>query len=98
MKHLKSSEEKVKSDLMPNLPDLDRGWAWVVLVASFVAHMFIGASMYAVGIIHIALLGRYRQDISKTAWVGALHSAIIAAGGMYTIYSRTSMTRTPLEP
>ena len=62
--------------------DLDRGWAWFIMAGSFVAHMMIGASTYAVGIIHLALLERYQHGVSRTAFVGALHSALISAGGM----------------
>ena len=65
-------------------PDLDKGWAWVVLVASFVSFMLHGGTMYAVGIIHLALLERYREDVSKTAWTGALQSALISVGGLFT--------------
>ena len=41
--------------------------------------------MYAVGIIHLALLERYREDVSQTAWTGALQSALISVGGLFTI-------------
>ena len=67
------------------LPDLDKGWAWVVLLASFGSMMLLGGTMYAVGIIHIALLERYKEDVSKTAWTGALQSAIISVGGLLYI-------------
>ena len=38
--------------------------------------------MYAVGIIHLALLERYQEEVSKTAWTGALQSALISVGGL----------------
>ena len=69
----------------PCFSDLDRGWAWVVLVASFGCFFLIGGTMYAVGIIHIALLERYGQELSKTSVVGALHSAVMSIGGSYNV-------------
>ena len=80
---MKENEKKYKLEECPVFSDLDRGWAWVIVLGSFIAHMMIGASTYAVGIIHIALLERYRHGVSRTAFVGALHSALISAGGMY---------------
>lgn len=70
----------------PSCSDLDRGWSWVVLAASFGSFMLIGGTMYAVGIIHIALLDRYKQDVATTAWVGAIHSALMSVGGMYNTF------------
>ena len=75
--------------------DLDRGWSWVVLVASFVSLMMIGTSIYAVGIIHIALLERYEQDVSRTAWVGSVHSAMIAAAGRYRLSGCVNINEPP---
>ena len=80
---MKENEKKYKLEDGAVFSDLDRGWAWVIVIGSFVAHMMIGASTYAVGIIHLALLERYQHSISRTAFVGALHSALVSAGGMY---------------
>ena len=71
-----------KADESPVFSDLDRGWAWFILAASFVSLMMIGTSIYAVGIIHIALLERFHQEVSRTSLVGGVHSAMIAAAGM----------------
>lgn len=76
-------EKTEKSGQSSDFPDLDKGWAWVVLVASFGSFMLLGGTMYAVGIIHIALLERYGEDVSKTAWAGALHSALMSVGGLF---------------
>ena len=65
--------------------DLDGGWSWVILAASFGSFMLLGGTMYAVGIIHIALLDSFKQDVASTAWVGAIHSALMSVGGMNSI-------------
>ena len=77
-----SKKEEEGEQKTPNFSDLDRGWAWVILLASFGSFLVIGGSVYGVGIIHIALLERYGQDITKTSWVGALHSSMINIGGI----------------
>lgn len=61
---------------------LDTGWAWAVLFASFGVFCILGGKMYAVGIIHAALLERYRESLSLTSWAGALHTALFSLGGM----------------
>ena len=55
--------ESKNSPSNTQFPDLDNGWAWVVLVASFCSFMLLGATMYAVGIIHLALLERYQEKV-----------------------------------
>ena len=67
----------------PVAHDLDHGWAWVVMFASFGSFLIIGGNIYGAGIIHIALLERYGQDVTKTSWVGALLSSMINIGGKY---------------
>ena len=87
MAAIKSSEQdEDQLQQTPNFSDLDKGWAWVVLLASFGSFLIIGGSVYGVGIIHIALLERYKQDVTTTAWVGALHSALMNLGGRKQIY------------
>ena len=61
--------------------DLDTGWAWMEMIASFGTFCLIGGTMYAVGIIHSTLLDQFNESVSLTSWAGALHSALISAGG-----------------
>ena len=77
-----SSKSNIDVQGSPVFSDLDRGWSWVVMLASFGSFLIIGGSVYVVGIIHLALLNRYQQDISTTAWVGAVHSAMMDIGGI----------------
>lgn len=62
--------------------DLDSGWAWATLIASFGIFCLLGSSMYAVGIIHSVFLDRYGESVSLTSWAGALHTALYSLGGM----------------
>ncbi|WAR22072.1 MOT14-like protein [Mya arenaria] len=69
-------------EVEPEFSDLDTGWAWVVLVASFFSFALFGGSMYSAGIIHNALLERFQASVGLTAWVGALHTGILLLGGL----------------
>ncbi|XP_053406873.1 monocarboxylate transporter 12-like [Mercenaria mercenaria] len=61
--------------------DLDRGWAWVILFASFGTFCLLGGSVYSVGIIQSVLLQRYKESVSLTSWPGALNTALMSLGG-----------------
>ncbi|XP_052771086.1 monocarboxylate transporter 12-B-like [Mya arenaria] len=60
--------------------DLDTGWAWMVLIASFLTFCLVGAAIYAVGITHAVLLDKYGASVAVTSWAGALHSALNTLG------------------
>lgn len=81
-KALKEADhDQAYQDNYQDFSDLDTGWAWVVLFASFGTFFLIGNSMYAVGIIHSSLLERYGEKVSLTSWAGALHTAMMSLGG-----------------
>ncbi|KAL4232009.1 hypothetical protein ACF0H5_009587 [Mactra antiquata] len=56
--------------------DMDTGISWVVLVASFFTSFLLGGALYAVGIIHSALMDKYQESVALTSWAGALHTAL----------------------
>ncbi|XP_052771070.1 LOW QUALITY PROTEIN: monocarboxylate transporter 2-like [Mya arenaria] len=88
MKEIGLKKDAVNLAIEPELSDLDTGWAWVVLVASFYSFALIGGSMYSVGIIHSVLLEHFQASVVLMAWVGALHTGIMSLGGLLS----TAMT------
>ncbi|KAK7480992.1 hypothetical protein BaRGS_00027807 [Batillaria attramentaria] len=60
---------------------VDRGWAWVVLVASLGCNYLTGFLPYSVGVIHVALLDKFQEDVTSTAWAGAIYSSLQMLGG-----------------
>ncbi|XP_046559513.1 monocarboxylate transporter 12-like, partial [Haliotis rubra] len=61
----------------------------VVLFASF-ATMLCGPSIvYASGVIHVALLEGFQEDVTVTAWVGSLFSCMFALTGLGTGLAQT---------
>lgn len=79
-------QDQCQPDDGQDFSDLDSGWAWVIMFASFGTFFLIGNSMYAVGIIHSSLLDRYGEEVSLTSWAGALHTAFMSLGGNSTCY------------
>ncbi|KAK3105411.1 hypothetical protein FSP39_024648 [Pinctada imbricata] len=46
----------------------DHGWAWVVMLASFGAHVIHGFFLYAIGVVNVAFLDRFDHDVGKASW------------------------------
>ncbi|XP_052791883.1 uncharacterized protein LOC128226024 [Mya arenaria] len=65
--------------------DLDKGWAWVVLIACFFALCILGNAQLSVGIIHEVLLERHGACLAVTSWAGALNVALVSL----TVHGRT---------
>ncbi|KAL4230696.1 transmembrane transport [Mactra antiquata] len=58
-------------------PDIDRGWAWVVMIAAYLGTILQGTSLFTGGVIHIALLNKFKEGQAKTSLVGALNSGLL---------------------
>lgn len=67
-------------------PDVDRGWAWVVLVLSYLGMTIYGTFAFSTGILQAEILEAIEPDIQKTAWVGATHLCIISLSGEAVCY------------
>ena len=63
------------------LADIDGGWAWVVMVASFGCFILCGGVTYTSGVLHSVLLNRYNAQVSVTAWASGLYTALISMSG-----------------
>lgn len=70
-----------ENDTDPTFDDLDRGWSWVVMLACFASFFIQGGAMYAVGILHSALLDKYEGSVSMTSWAGGLYVSLCSLAG-----------------
>ncbi|XP_052791882.1 monocarboxylate transporter 13-like [Mya arenaria] len=61
-----------------NFRDIDRGWAWIVLIACFFSFCILGNAQFSVGIMHAALLEKHGASLAVTSWAGALHVALVS--------------------
>ncbi|XP_071086397.1 monocarboxylate transporter 2-like [Haliotis cracherodii] len=51
--------------------DIDHGYAWVALMATFSIQFIIGVISYSTGVINIAIMEEVEDDITKTSWIGS---------------------------
>ncbi|KAK7092735.1 monocarboxylate transporter 12-like [Littorina saxatilis] len=59
---------------------VDSGYAWVILLASVGCNYVNGVLVYFVGVIHVELLIKFQDDVTTTAWVGAVYSSLQMLG------------------
>lgn len=70
---------------------IDQGWAWVVLMACFLALVSVGGGMYSVSITNVVFLQVFKQSKAITSWAGALHSSLMQIAGKYIKYCSKSV-------
>lgn len=71
--------------LKPN-PDIDGGWAWMIVLASFLVHILIMGSQMALGVLNMEWLEEFSQSRGLTAWVSSLSMGITLIVGMSLYY------------
>ncbi|XP_028650492.1 monocarboxylate transporter 14-like [Erpetoichthys calabaricus] len=68
-----NSEVKCKQeDDWKTHPDIDGGWAWMIVFASFIIHVLIMGSQMALGILYVEWLDEFKESRGLTAWIGSL--------------------------
>ncbi|XP_060082430.1 monocarboxylate transporter 9-like [Ylistrum balloti] len=60
----------------------DKGWSWVVMVASFFIHGLNGSILYGAGIIQVSLLDRFNRSVSLTSWAGGIFIFFMSSAGV----------------
>ncbi|XP_059151984.1 uncharacterized protein LOC131938104 [Physella acuta] len=82
--NLKNSTEDLRSlTKFQEIPDLDQGWAWVVLAAAFWASTLLGATVYAAGVLMSAIMEEINPDLTKVAWVGSVNVFVMYLTGPF---------------
>ena len=71
-------ERAIKTD-----PDIDHGWAWVVLFAATSTQVITSTMIYCTGVIHFALLQKYQGNNAYTSLIGSLNSSLLSLVGVY---------------
>ncbi|KAG8445502.1 hypothetical protein GDO86_010315 [Hymenochirus boettgeri] len=57
-------------------PNIDRGWAWMVVLSSFLVHLLVMGSQMALGILNMEWLEEFNQSRGLTAWISSLSMGI----------------------
>ncbi|KAL2775270.1 monocarboxylate transporter 14 [Daubentonia madagascariensis] len=74
-------DPKDKKTLKPH-PDIDRGWAWMMVLSSFFVHILIMGSQMALGVLNVEWLEEFHQSRGLTAWVSSLSMGITLIVGL----------------
>nr|XP_013799842.1 PREDICTED: monocarboxylate transporter 14 [Apteryx mantelli mantelli] len=68
--------------VQPN-PNVDGGWAWMIVLSSFLVHILIMGSQMALGILNMEWLEEFNQSRGLTAWVSSLSMGITLIVGPF---------------
>ncbi|XP_053567434.1 monocarboxylate transporter 14 [Bombina bombina] len=77
-KNLKDKAEARSVD-----PNIDGGWAWMVVLSSFLVHLLVIGSQMALGILNMEWLEEFNQSRGLTAWVSSLSMGITLIVGPF---------------
>lgn len=66
---------------MASKADVDQGWAWLVLIAVYSGILILSTSMFTAGVMFVALLDYYHEDVAKTSIIGSLNSGLLCLMG-----------------
>ncbi|KAK6976412.1 monocarboxylate transporter [Biomphalaria glabrata] len=55
----------------------DGGWGWVIVTCSFLIHMFVVGTMYALSVIYVAWLDYFDSGKGLTSWIVSLAVAVM---------------------
>ncbi|KAG8567641.1 hypothetical protein GDO81_013725 [Engystomops pustulosus] len=64
-------------------PNIDGGWAWMVVLSSFLVHLLVMGSQMALGILNMEWLEEFNQSRGLTAWVSSLTMGITLIVGPF---------------
>ncbi|CAH2246519.1 monocarboxylate transporter 14 [Pelobates cultripes] len=64
-------------------PNIDGGWAWMMVLSSFLVHLLVMGSQMALGILNMEWLEEFGQSRGLTAWVSSLSMGITLIVGPF---------------
>lgn len=68
-------------------PDIDSGWAWLVLGVVYLGIIIISTSLYMSGVLYVALLEHFNAGEAKTSLVGAVNTGLLCLLGNFLFVS-----------
>lgn len=63
----------------------DKGWSWIVMIASCGVHIVIGSLSSCIGIVHNAFLDQFDESVAYTSWAGSMFLFLISATGKFIL-------------
>ncbi|NXS58642.1 MOT14 protein, partial [Brachypteracias leptosomus] len=74
---------EVRSKPIKTNTNVDGGWAWIIVLSSFLVHILIMGSQMALGILNMEWLEEFNQSRGLTAWVSSLSIGITLIVGPF---------------
>ncbi|XP_046582944.1 monocarboxylate transporter 12-like [Haliotis rubra] len=71
-----SEADSTSTHTSDDVPVLDGGWGWVVLVGCFTINFISDGCAYSFGVLYTELLDCFHESKSKTSWVGSLFFSV----------------------
>ena len=56
---------------------LDKGWAWMVLLSSFLAHIIVDGAASSFGVFYVLFLEEFGKSRGLTSWIGSLQVSLM---------------------
>ncbi|XP_037380080.1 monocarboxylate transporter 14 [Talpa occidentalis] len=75
-------DPKDKKTFKPH-PNIDGGWAWMMVLSSFFVHILVMGSQMALGVLNVEWLEEFHQSRGLTAWVSSLSMGITLIVGPF---------------
>ncbi|XP_040609100.1 monocarboxylate transporter 14 [Mesocricetus auratus] len=75
-------DPKAKKTLKSH-PDIDGGWAWMMVLSSFFVHILVMGSQMALGVLNVEWLEEFHQSRGLTAWICSLSMGITLIVGPF---------------
>lgn len=76
-----TSPHRYRRNEPPIKRDMDSGWAWIVLSATFVS-FFTGCGLgYNIGIYFVCFLNAFQESRAYTAWINAVYATVFQISG-----------------
>ncbi|XP_053404493.1 monocarboxylate transporter 9-like isoform X2 [Mercenaria mercenaria] len=63
--------------------DVDRGWAWIVLIAVYCGKIILSTQLYMAGVFYVAIVDYYHGDVAITSMIGSLSSGLMCLCGPF---------------
>ncbi|XP_045193175.2 monocarboxylate transporter 12-like [Mercenaria mercenaria] len=64
-------------------PNVDRGFAWVILVGCFIMYLFVVGSIKAYGVLYTEMVEYFDSGSGNTAWIGSVCSLLMLGLGPF---------------
>ena len=61
----------------------DGGWAWVVVISSFILIVLTVGITFSFGVIFVDLLDYFEESQSTTAWIGSIQAFLLNFTGQF---------------